>query len=640
MLSKALEGLRGAGAMTAAERRQLKVADLRAELGGRGLDTAGKKAELLARLERAVAKEVSALAGLPPPALTGPAADALKPTRRAAAEGDVLGDIYDSGGPEKLDFALASPRRVPSPAGDLRDAPAEPVLAPQQGGEEEPIFHRVEDREPPANRPKPGAQPGTGKAERKAPAPPAQGGPPAGHPRRASGPRGRSPLRNGGYRGDRRGPPPGRYGSPPRGGPPQAHDQPRRDGRSPPHKGRPRGRGGARRHSPPVRGPPPWRWSPSGRGAPPRGGYSPPRGRRPSPPRGPPRGHSPSPRCGWMPPDFAPPRGWSPPREPPREWSPGGRGPPHDPPRSPLPHPREHQHRSPSPPPQKGRALSPRAGELAGDGRVQKDGPPPRTAAGPDKAEDACAPSASAGELAGDGRVQEDGPLPRTAAGPDKADLDRPRPDPYGEDGGERNPGRAPDKAHARAGPADLPAQPSRAIEWRPPAKGTGAIQDLRKGHPTPLPPRYVSHRCQQPGHLITNCPTEGDRAVEAATVNALRGILPRNKKNRDAGQADITDARMLLGGKRKREQSGGPPDKKPADKRPPQQKDLLAPSKRPNRSKAAKPGKARIPVPKVKDPAPQETSVLLRSAATKEKAGVRLTEQEKRAKRAQRFAK
>ena len=160
MLSKALEGLKGAGAMTAAERRQLKVADLRAELGGRGLDTAGKKAELLARLERAVAKEVSALAGLPPPALTGPApaADALKPTRRVAAEGDVLGDIYGSGGPEKLDSALASPRRVPSPAGDTRDTPAEPASAPQQRGAEEPIFHRVEDREePPANRPKPGA---------------------------------------------------------------------------------------------------------------------------------------------------------------------------------------------------------------------------------------------------------------------------------------------------------------------------------------------------------------------------------------------------------------------------------------------------------------------------------------------------
>ena len=580
--------------MTAAERRQLKVADLRAELGGRGLDTAGKKAELLARLERAVAKEVSALAGLPPPALTGPApaADALKPTRRVAAEGDVLGDIYGSGGPEKLDSALASPRRVPSPAGDTRDTPAEPASAPQQRGAEEPIFHRVEDREePPANRPKPGAQPGTGKAERKAPAPPAQGGPPAGHPRRVSDPRGRSPLRIGGYRGDRRGPPPGRYGSPPRGGLPQAHDQPRRGGRSPPHRGRPRSRGGARGYSPPARGPPPRRWSPPGRGAPPRGGYS--------PPRGPPRGRSPSPRRGWMPPDFAPPPGWSPPRgPPPREWSPGGRGPPHDPPRWPVPHPRGHQHGSPSPPPQKGRALSPRAEELAGDGRAQKDGPP-LTTAGLGKAGDACAPSASAEELAGDGRAQKDGPPP----GPDKADLDRPRPDRDGEDGGKRNSGRAPDKANARAGPADLPVQPSRAIEWRPPAKGTGALQDLGKGHPTPL--RW-------------------------------------NKKNQDAGQADITDARMLLGGKRKREHRGSPPDKKPADKRPRQQKDLLAPSKRPNRSKAAKPGKkkARMPIPKVKDPAPKERSVQLHSAATKEKAGVRLTEREKRAKRAQRFAK
>ena len=126
-------------------------------------------------------------------------------------------------------------------------------------------------------------------------------------------------------------------------------------------------------------------------------------------------------------------------------------------------------------------------------------------------------------------------------------------------------------------------------------------MQDLGKGHPTPL--RW-------------------------------------NKKNQDAGQADITDARMLLGGKRKH--SGSPPDNKPADKRPRQQKELLAPSKRPNRSKAAKPGKkkARMPIPKVKDPAPKERSVQLHSAATKEKAGVRLTEREKRAKRAQRFAK
>eukprot|EP01094_Clydonella_sp_ATCC50884_P010860 TRINITY_DN20679_c0_g1_i1.p1 TRINITY_DN20679_c0_g1~~TRINITY_DN20679_c0_g1_i1.p1 ORF type:complete len:333 (+),score=59.68 TRINITY_DN20679_c0_g1_i1:325-1323(+) len=60
-------------------------------------------------------------------------------------------------------------------------------------------------------------------------------------------------------------------------------------------------------------------------------------------------------------------------------------------------------------------------------------------------------------------------------------------------------------------------------------------------------PPEYICHRCNQPGHYIINCPTNGDPAYDYRKVKKATGIPRAFLKTVDGGQG--AGALLLPGG-------------------------------------------------------------------------------------------